>query len=82
MSINQKYLIKVLEICLIIFFIWFTFYGGYLIGSHFDKGWYLSEDGYNFVESARLFKDNGLEVFIKSELARHLVEKGLGLSYV
>ena len=70
MSINQKYLIKVLEICLIIFFIWFTFYGGYLIGSHFDKGWYLSKDGYNFVESARLFKDNGLEVFIKSELAK------------
>ena len=70
MSANQKYLIQALEICLIIFFIWFTFYGGYLIGSHFDKGWYLSEDGYNFIESARLFKDNGLNVFIKSELAR------------
>ncbi len=70
MSANQKYLIKAFEICLIIFFIWFTFYGGYLIGSHFDKGWYLSEDGYNFIESARLFKDNGLNVFIKSELAR------------
>ena len=38
------------------FFIWFTFYGGYLIGSHFDKGWYLSEDGYNFIGVRKTFQ--------------------------
>jgi hypothetical protein len=70
MSTKQKYLIKAFEICLIIFFIWFTFYGGYLIGSHFDKGWFISEDGYNFIESAKLFNENGLKIFIKSDLAR------------
>ena len=70
MSFKQKYLIKTFEICLIVFFIWFTFYGGFLIGSHFDEGWYISEDGYNFIDSAKLFKGKGLEVFVKSDLAR------------
>ena len=70
MSFKQNYLIKTFEICLIVFFIWFTFYGGFLIGSHFDEGWYISEDGYNFIDSAKLFKDKGLEVFVKSDLAR------------
>ena len=70
MSFKQKFLIITFEICLILFFIWFTFYGGFLIGSHFNEGWYVSEDGYNFIESARLFKDKGIDVFIKSELAR------------
>ena len=70
MSFKQNFLIITFEICLILFFIWFTFYGGFLIGSHFNEGWYVSEDGYNFIESARLFKDKGIDVFIKSELAR------------
>ena len=70
MSFKQKFLIITFEICLILFFIWFTFYGGFLIGSHFNEGWYISEDGYNFIESAKLFKDKGIDVFVKSELAR------------
>ena len=70
MSFKQNFLIITFEICLILFFIWFTFYGGFLIGSHFNEGWYISEDGYNFIESAGLFKDKGIDVFVKSELAR------------
>lgn len=70
MSFKQKFLITTFEIFLIVFFIWFTFYGGFLIGSHFNEGWYVSEDGYNFIDSARLFKDKGINVFVKSELAR------------
>ena len=70
MSINQKYIILALEIFFLIFFIWFTYYGGFIIGGHFDEGWIISEDGNNFIQSAKLYKEYGLSIFIKSELAR------------
>jgi len=70
MFIKQKYIILISEITFLIFFIWFTYYGGFIIGNHFEEGWFVSEDGYNFIDSAKLFKEEGLSIFVKSELAR------------
>ena len=67
---NQKGIILYFEIFIIIFFIWFTFFGGSLVGPHLAKGFFISEDGHNFITSAELFRDNGFNIFIKSELSR------------
>ena len=70
MTNNQKYIISALEFFSIIFFIWFTYYGWFIIGDHFEFGWIASEDGLNFIQSAKLYKEYGLSIFIKSELSR------------
>lgn len=77
MSNKKNSIILSLEIIILTFFVWFTYYGGFIIGEHFDKGWFISEDGYNFIDSAKLFNENGLKIFIKSDLARQA-----SLSYI
>ena len=77
MTNKQKNIILFLEISFLILFIWFTYYGGFLLGDVFDQGWEAGEDGLNFIESAKLFRENGISIFVKSEL-----ERQRSLSYI
>jgi len=70
MTSKQSRIILAFEFFFIIFFIWFTYYGGFIIGSHFENIGFISEDGHNFINSAKLYKEKGLNVFITPELAR------------